>query len=910
MPIDVKELFSKQNDENKIKNDVKFFSQELKGNSRTDRGVLYKDRKFANPDTLLPDPIVTGNVIQKKELNADFSIKYFPTNPFKYLYLFDGEEFTNLKTSLKEDDHFLFEVNGIKVYLRSYAGAILIQSPKGDYAVKNKMLCVTYNYEIIVENGDKVFIANVFEASNKNELIYHIDKIIENLYGVVIAGDYKPQLEENLNKYLEAQNLYDDFSKMAQIWKESMPKYIVHQLNEKGILKGLDTFKSRKENQDIAYKVSILTKMIEALTNYTIDSDDYLQIYNFIKDKVSKPAMDILCARNSFFSIFEYIWELLKIKPELHSIKDLNLELPENVPISDEQKEAILTKEPLVIIQAGAGTGKTHTIINRIDTLIRAGVDPKDILPISFTRVGASNINKRYPEINSMTLSSYMNTIYQHNYPTQQLVEPITLANMIPVRFKNNNVAGKLVDILKQADNRYGESKATIIELSAFILENREAVEEILNTLMMTTLAIQTIFCYLFISDLDVPDTIPKHLIIDESQDNSIFDNVFAIRFTIRFKNNLYFVGDASQTLYEFRSSDPTLLNTIEGSDVFACYKLTQNYRSKQEILQSVNPLLLSIDANKHAQIELSSAVDDDIFKSAEEIDQIIKVKNIQVSAPTKKINSMLNYEESGYEDFYQDVEFVNFMSDILMSGEQALFLAHTRRNAYQLKELIEHFTAKINGKASVVRPLMTPTPKSHSLISSFISKNFQNLTMTTQPNSLIPALIAGLKRYMDKYIRYVIHSKNAKKEEEYLTNYINRLEADLNKKMKPLFSVSLVKQVPAEKIQNAIVDFALDFEIVENNIASLLSNKNSNESLISDDVQFYVSTIHSAKGLEFDNVFYVTNIDKLNQEESKRETYVAMTRSKKREYIYAVTKFPSNPFGVIVEELTGRTEF
>lgn len=64
---------------------------------------------------------------------------------------------------------------------------------------------------------------------------------------------------------------------------------------------------------------------------------------------------------------------------------------------------------------------------------------------------------------------------------------------------------------------------------------------------------------------------------------------------------------DCSQTLYEFRASNPKALNMLEGSGVFATYQLQVNYRSNQEILDFANCLLRDIEANQYAQIQLQA---------------------------------------------------------------------------------------------------------------------------------------------------------------------------------------------------------------------------------------------------------------------------------------------------------------
>src|SRR5699024_525068 len=136
---------------------------------------------------------------------------------------------------------------------------------------------------------------------------------------------------------------------------------------------------------------------------------------------------------------------------------------------------------------------------------------------------------------------------------------------------------------------------------------NFDEVMNILNTIEQTTLELEIIICYQGIDKLRVPDEYlnNRYLIIDEVQDNSLFEFIYVLKYVNKFKKNLFIVGDCSQTLYEFRASNPRVLNTLESSNIFATHALNINYRSKQEILTFANTLLNIIEANQFAKITL-----------------------------------------------------------------------------------------------------------------------------------------------------------------------------------------------------------------------------------------------------------------------------------------------------------------
>ena len=144
--------------------------------------------------------------------------------------------------------------------------------------------------------------------------------------------------------------------------------------------------------------------------------------------------------------------------------------------------------------------------------------------------------------------------------------------------------------------------------MNNFIEENYDDVIAILDTIHQTSLELEIIICYQKIDTLIEPSSVTsKFLIMDEVQDNSIFEFVYTLKYIDKHKESLFIVGDCSQTLYEFRASNPRALNILEGSGTFTTYQLHVNYRSNQEILDFANIILRNIEANQYANIQLQA---------------------------------------------------------------------------------------------------------------------------------------------------------------------------------------------------------------------------------------------------------------------------------------------------------------
>src|SRR5699024_4911595 len=103
--------------------------------------------------------------------------------------------------------------------------------------------------------------------------------------------------------------------------------------------------------------------------------------------------------------------------------------MKQNNNYSNQQKKIITSQDPLVIGQAGAGSGKSHTLVGRINYLKDQGEDLSKVLVLSFTNVSALNITNRFPNVRSETLANMFHKIYTASYPSQTLSQPSTTAN-------------------------------------------------------------------------------------------------------------------------------------------------------------------------------------------------------------------------------------------------------------------------------------------------------------------------------------------------------------------------------------------------------------------------------------------------------------------------------------------------
>ena len=159
-----------------------------------------------------------------------------------------------------------------------------------------------------------------------------------------------------------------------------------------------------------------------------------------------------------------------------------------------------------------------------------------------------------------MTIARMIHEIYAHNYPTHQLSTVDTLANSLfaiekYVSHADRSVLKELVSGLRDIRNNKHKGYMIVLDL---VTNNWDSVQRLLDETQQTTLELEIITAYAQIDTLNVPDQFKtKHFIIDEVQDNSLFEFIYTLKYANKFQTSLFMVGDGSQTLYEFRASNP-----------------------------------------------------------------------------------------------------------------------------------------------------------------------------------------------------------------------------------------------------------------------------------------------------------------------------------------------------------------
>lgn len=321
--------------------------------------------------------------------------------------------------------------------------------------------------------------------------------------------------------------------------------------------------------------------------------------------------------------------------------------------LNPQQLEAATTLEGPVVMIAGAGSGKTKTVIDRIDNLVAAGVAPQNILAITFTNKAANELKERLSvrsalvhasTIHSLCVSllkryakgkigenlkfTVMDSDDQKNIISQvfedlcedleakglPLFAPDERANKAPyIRILMNNISDakneniwaedypdsplykkhKMASITAPVYTAY---QRTCQRLSAFDFDDLLMYTyRLLNTNKSVLNAVQNQYQY---------------ITVDEYQDTNVLQNDLVNLMASKYRN-LCVVGDPDQSIYGWRGAH--IDNILNFEKVYPDAKvvyLNRNYRSAQNILDIANDVIQNNDNAGFARKELQSGLD------------------------------------------------------------------------------------------------------------------------------------------------------------------------------------------------------------------------------------------------------------------------------------------------------------
>lgn len=592
--------------------------------------------------------------------------------------------------------------------------------------------------------------------------------------------------------------------------------------------------------------------------------------------------------------------------------------------LNEAQLEAVKSKDGPILVIAGAGSGKTKTLTYRVARLIEDGIKPENILLLTFTKKAAAEmlsrativLDNRCEKVAGGTFHSFANIILRKYSKLLGLKNNFTIMDRADCEDVINHIVGQLLpkkekrfpkkstllDIYSKSINKVTPTKQIIADEFPQFAHCEDKIIEVHKAYVAykrenSVLDYDDLLLYIKLL-LENNDGLRKRLsneykyiMVDEYQDTNTLQ-ADVIRLLASEHNNIMAVGDDAQSIYSFRGAN--YRNILDFPRLFEntkIIKLEQNYRSTQNILKLTNEII-SKAKEKYTKNLFSNIVSPQVpalicakdtqmeadficQRILELLDEDISLSDICVLTRNARMSYNLEIELSKRAIPFQKFGGPKFMETAHIKD----VVAHLRviLNPDDVISLTRILLLLKGVGASTVNNIMPiikgdlkpdikllPSNKSQSLTPLFNTLGqLRDYSTTKKPEEIVSAIINYYRPILkDKYDDFSKREKDLD-HFEYLSTQYSNLED---------FISDLALEPPDASVEG-------------------MYKKNS------DDEALTISTIHSAKGLEWDSVFIIGAVDgrfpsaySFNSEEEMDEElrlmYVATTRAKNNLYI------------------------
>lgn len=772
----------------------------------------------------------------------------------------------------------------------------------------------------LTKQTDRAYLKVISEAENEFEVrpvqgqpdkpdaTMKTSQLIPDFYSDAVKND----LDREIKTFFARNNVVDTLINQAPNYVEHRKEIIKEQI--RALFKGMIQNKQKLKHKDhIDNTITFIKEIADYVNAYDTDGTEQFdgEFFFELYELIDKLDMDINQKLESISGslrlLLTHKLQEVKVKTETNQIKPVNLPNDKtstlvNGNYNSAQRKIIEASEPLIITQAGAGCGKSHTLVGRLKHMKENNIKLENILVLNFTNTAADEIKERFPQINSLTLAKMINTIYQKSFKGHTLSGATTVSNAlrtINVSLIAKNSGKTEVEIqqfinnlayyLRQSDAGYRAkmNAQTIYQKIYELLKNElDLIGYILNAIGMTTLELQPIIVQHHImqktNKLNMPKEFQKieYIFVDEAQDISTFEYILLLELCSYYNSRLFIIGDAGQALYQFRNANPKFLNALEVSGIFETYKLEINYRSRQEILDVANQFSPQIDVYINSKIQLKA---NNMTKTTpNSIKKHVKVLRGEIENRATNVE----YYKSVVKFVQEEPEILDYMLKCIRKGESVAILGWSNKEVKDVSEaLLPLIEKRLNRKINV-QTLMrksNPATTSFSVLASELPK-----TVSVFHNS--PKTNAFRKEFLNeaKNILRIKQSKRANR-----LNFVRFYTAKINEVLNSFVIVQMINNgYTDQQIYGKIKQELFNLENRLNMTSELLK---SDDKLDLKNAEIITSTIHGAKGREFDNVLLLTNVKALTRggadklQENYRMLNVALTRAINSEMVVSM---------------------
>jgi DNA helicase-2/ATP-dependent DNA helicase PcrA len=621
--------------------------------------------------------------------------------------------------------------------------------------------------------------------------------------------------------------------------------------------------------------------------------------------------------------------------------------------LNDAQRNAVLHKDGPSMVIAGAGSGKTRVLTYRIAHLIHGGVDPFNILALTFTNKAAREMKSRISKIvgDNDAKNLWMGTFHSvfakllrfegHHlgFPSNFTIYDTQDSQRLISSIIKEMGLDKDIYKYKQIQQRISAFKNSLITVKAYYnnpeLQEADAIArkprmgEIYNEYVNRLFKAGAMdFDDLLLRTNELLNLFPevlvryqerfKYILVDEYQDTNHSQYLIVKALSDRYQN-ICVVGDDAQSIYSFRGANiSNILNFQRDYDKVAVYRLEQNYRSTNNIVLAANSVISKNKDQIEKQVWTHNPEGDKIIvhRSATDADEgryvastlfewklNNQLKNgdfavlYRTNSQSRAIEDALRKRDIPYKiygglSFYQRKE----IKDVLAY----LRLVINPKDEEALMRVINYPTRGI-GQTTVDKLVVAAKETGMSIFELLSSENRPFLKLNAGTSNRLENFATMIKSFQ-------IFAESA--DAFALTEHVIKKAGLVLEMKKDGTPEGIARLENLEELLNGIQDFVegqREIDEATGSISEFLEDVALATDLdkeVGDDDRVALMTIHLAKGLEFPYVFIVGLEEDLfpsamsmntraELEEERRLFYVALTRAEKQAVLtYTINRY------------------
>ena len=582
--------------------------------------------------------------------------------------------------------------------------------------------------------------------------------------------------------------------------------------------------------------------------------------------------------------------------------------------LNKQQKEAVTHIDGPMLVLAGAGSGKTKVLTSRIAYLIENGVNPRNILAITFTNKAAKEMKDRvinligssanYIQISTfhslglkMIKENYNILGYDKNFTILDSDDTLTVVKKI---IKEMNLNPQFYNA-KAIRNKISSAKNELMSVSEFshvefdkdivrIFEKYNSILKTNNSVDFDDLLVLPIQLLNNSEVLDRYQELYKYILIDEYQDTNEAQYKFTKKLANKYKN-IFVVGDNDQAIYAFRGANfKNILNFEKDYPNCKTILLEENYRSTKMILNAANSVIKNNKERKDKNLWSNNPEGNKIKYIQADSD---KEEGSYISSKIKELNNNgVNYEDIAI--LYRTNAQSRLIEEEMLKNNipYRVIGSFYFYNRKEIKDLLCYLRLINNPHDDISLTRVINVPKR-----GIGAKTMENLD--AKSNELGISLFDAISDGKELVFKNLILKMQEECENLSLTEMVDLVLNESGMKQELVNEKTLESEIRLENLEefkSITKNYEEEFGVIS------LSDFLNEISLVSDMSEHQESknkvslmTVHAVKGLEFDYVF-VTGMEEgifphynaINDgsrsaiEEERRLCYVAITRAKK----------------------------